>query len=328
MPLSDRQKMLAWALLFLCFISIPVAIFSRGKVTSDADTPSSKSRLSMLGQDHLMVLRMDGMIYNDEASSSFLDRNSPTYIRKKFREAAEDTHIKGILLRVNSPGGTVAMSQEILAAVQTAQKKNIPVVVSMGDVAASGGYYISCSADKIFAEPGTLTGSIGVIMHLMDLSEIEKKVGIQPLVIKSGQFKDIGTMDRPPTAEERALLQSIIMDSYDMFVTAISEGRKMPKDAVKKLADGRIYSGRQALAVKLVDELGGYEDAVASLQKVARQRFKATEDYPVEDTSSSLNFISALLRSETGLTGQGLLKGILPPSFNAQFHKQPLWILQ
>jgi protease-4 len=328
MPLTDRQKMLAWALLFLCFISIPVAIFSKGKTTSDVDSPSPKSKMSMLRQDHLMVLRLDGMIYNDEAGSSFFDRNSPTYIRKKFRAAADDSHIKGILLRVNSPGGTVAMSQEILSAVQSAQKKNIPVVVSMGDVAASGGYYIACSADRIFAEPGTLTGSIGVIMHLLNLSEIEKKIGIQPLVIKSGAMKDIGTMDRAPTPEERELLQSIIMDSYDMFVTAISAGRKMPKDAVKKLADGRIYSGRQALSAKLIDELGGYEESISSLQKLARERFKASQDYPVEDTASSFGFISALLRSETGFTGSSLFKGLLPPSFNAQFHKQPMWIMQ
>lgn len=336
MPLTDRQQLLAWALLALCVLSIPVGILSKSTARSEADA-APKSKMSLMGTDHLLVLRMDGMIYNDEANSSFFDRNSPTYIRKKFRDACDDEHVKGILLRVNSPGGTVATSQEILDAVRAAQKKNIPVVVSMGDVAASGGYYISCSADRIFAEPGTLTGSIGVIMHLMDLSEIEKKIGVKPLVVKSGQFKDIGTMDRPPSPEEKQILQSIIMDSYDMFVTAIADGRKMPKDTVKKLADGRIYSGRQALAVKLVDELGGVEEATASLQKIARERFKARKDYPVEDTATSLGFISSLLRSSTSignigsfsnLAGGALLRGVLPSSFDPQFQNQPMWIMQ
>jgi protease-4 len=324
--LTDRQRILAWVLLAACVLAIPMSLVTRHKGHAERDG-DSKSKLSMMGTDHLLVLRMDGMIYNDEANSSFFDHNSPTYIRKKFREAAKDKHVKGILLRVNSPGGTVAMSQEILAAVQTAQKEKIPVVVSMGDVAASGGYYISCSADRIFAEPGTLTGSIGVIMHLLNLSEIEKKIGVEPMVVKSGVFKDIGTMDRSPTPEEKALLQSIIMDSYDMFVTAISEGRKMPKEEVKKLADGRIYSGRQALAAKLVDELGGYEDAEAALQKIARARFNASDDYQVEDTASSLGFLSSLLKSSSNIGAGSLVRSVLPESFSPQFQNQPMWIM-
>jgi protease IV len=160
------------------------------------------------------------------------------------------------------------MSQEVSEALAEVRRKGKkPVVVSMGDITASGGYYIAAGADRIFANGGTLTGSIGVIMHLMNWQETEKKIGLQPIVIKSGEFKDIGSADRPMTPAERQLLQSIIMDSYDQFVTAVANGRKMDKEVVKKLADGRVYSGRQAKAANLVDELGGYDYALAWLQK-------------------------------------------------------------
>ncbi len=211
------------------------------------------------------------------------------------------------------------------------RKKGKPVVVSMGDVAASGGYYIASGSDRIFANPGTLTGSIGVIMHLLNWQETEKKLGIQPVVIKSGLFKDIGSADRPMTPEEKTLLQSIIMDSYDQFVCAVAQGRKMDKEEVKKLADGRIYTGRQALKVKLVDELGGYDEALSALQKTARDKFKLDKDLPVDDGASSLNLFSNFFQSSSSSRlsrENGLLKGIIPDFLNSSFNKQPLWIMQ
>jgi protease-4 len=192
----------------------------------------------------------------------------------------------------------------------------------MGDLTASGGYYIACAADHIFALPGTLTGSIGVIMHMYNLSEVEKKIGIAAMTVKSGKFKDIGSMDRPQTPEEQELLQNLIMDSYDQFVTAVSEGRKMDKEAVKKLADGRIYSGRQALKNKLVDELGTYDDAIAYIKK------KYGENLAV-DEGKSMGILAAMLQNtKLGTPKIDVLKDVLPESMSSRFLHQPLWMME
>ena len=199
-----------------------------------------------LGGDRIAVVYLEGIIFNSRT------------INEQLKMYGDDSRVKAILLRMDTPGGGVAASQEIADQVKWLRnEKGKKVVISMGAVGASGGYYIASAADKIYANPGTITGSIGVIMHLLNWQETEKKLGLQPTVIKSGAFKDIGSNDRPMTPEEKALLQNIIMDSYDQFVTAVADGRKMNKEAVKKLADGRIYSGRQAKSVNLVDELGG-----------------------------------------------------------------------
>lgn len=164
----------------------------------------------------------------------------------------------------------------------------------------------------------------------MNLQEVEKKIGIEPVVIKSGQFKDIGSSDRAMTPAERELLQNIIMDSYDQFVTAVADGRKMDKETVKKLADGRIYSGRQAAKVKLVDELGGYEEALASLQKLARNKFKLNKDLDVDD-GKGLNSLTSLLESSMKIplpNSGGLLSGVLPESMQTKYSRQPLWLME
>ena len=173
-----------------------------------------------------------------------------------------DPGIRAIVLRVDSPGGGVAASQEIFQYVQEVQAQGVPLVVSMGSVAASGGYYIACSADTIIANPGTLTGSIGVIMSFTNLEELFGKLGMDFEVIKSGTYKDVGSYSRQMTDEERALLQETIDDIHAQFVEAVAQGRGMEYDAVAALADGRIFSGRQALEAGLVDRLGTLEDAI------------------------------------------------------------------
>ena len=195
------------------------------------------------------------------------------------RKALTNNKVKGILLRVNSPGGTVPTSQELYEAVLKLKEKGKPVVVSMGDVAASGGYYVSCAADRVVANPGTLTGSIGVIINLMNFKGLADKIGVTPAVIKSGEFKDIASPYRPMTQAEHDILQALIMDSYDQFTTAVSKGRKLPIETVKKIADGRIYSGRQAQKLGLVDELGTYSDAIAALQKICKERYSLKEKF-------------------------------------------------
>ena len=172
-------------------------------------------------------------------------------------------HVRGLVLRIDSPGGGVAPSQEIHDAVcrfQTEHDK--PVVVSMGNVAASGGYYVACAADKIVANPGTLTGSIGVIMYFTEFHDLLTRVGVHAEAIKTGVFKDIGSPTREMTDKERALLQGVLDNVLGQFVGAIAEGRAMPEETVREIADGRIFSGEQAQARGLVDELGGLQDAI------------------------------------------------------------------
>ena len=189
-------------------------------------------------------------------------------IIEQIEEFADDDGVRAVVLRINSPGGGVAASQEIYRAVRKLQTKK-KVIVSMGSVAASGGYLIAAAADRIVANPGTVTGSISAVMHFADIQELMKKVGVRSSVIKSGKFKDIGSPVRDMTAEEKQLIQEIVDDIYDQFVRTIAEDRKIPMEKVQSLADGRIFSGRQALQLKLVDELGSLEDAVLLAGRLA-----------------------------------------------------------
>ncbi len=181
----------------------------------------------------------------------------------------ESAGVRALVLRVESPGGGVAASQEIHDYLMRIKDSGLPIVVSMGSVAASGGYYISCPADSIIADPGTLTGSIGVIMSFSNLEELLGKIGIDFDVIKSGKYKDTGSWSRAMTDDERALLQGTIDDIQSQFVEAVAQGRGMTIEQVEALADGRIFSGRQALHAGLVDGLGTLEDAIATAGRMA-----------------------------------------------------------
>lgn len=187
---------------------------------------------------------------------------------EEIKDYAKDQSVKAIVLRVDSPGGAVAPSQEIYEEVRKAVLKK-KVVVSMGSVAASGGYYISSPATRIIANPGTLTGSIGVIMEIPNLEGLMNKVGVKTEVIKSGRHKDMASAFRGIRKEERVILQDVLDDVHDQFIKAVAEGRKMLPDDVKKLADGRIFTGRKALEAGLIDELGNLEDAIKAAAKMA-----------------------------------------------------------
>lgn len=182
-----------------------------------------------------------------------------------------DATVKAVVLRIDSPGGGVAASQEIYDAVQRVRDDGKPVVASMGGVAASGGYYVACAADSIVANPGTLTGSIGVIMSFPNTEELFRKVGVKFETIKTGKFKDVGSMWRPMTDEERTLLQGVLGNVYDQFVDAIVDGRGMAREEILPYADGRIFSGDQALDYGFVDRLGSLDEAIdmaASMAKI------------------------------------------------------------
>ncbi len=191
----------------------------------------------------------------------------------------EDGSIKAIILRINSPGGGVGPSQEIYREIRKTIKKK-KVIASLGGVAASGGYYIASAADKIVANPGTLTGSIGVIMQFVGFHELLKKIGVKMEVVKSGEFKDIGSPHRPLTEREKALLQGLIANIQDQFVKAVAKGRGLSEEKVRKIADGRILSGAQAKELGLVDELGNFRDAVELAKQMAGLKGKVSLVYP------------------------------------------------
>src|SRR5229473_659514 len=188
---------------------------------------------------------------------------------RDLREHGDNPSVKAVVVRINSPGGVVAPTQEIFSAIQRLRKGGKPVVASLGAVAASGGYYVATAADRIYANPGTLTGSIGVVMQMANIEGLLKKVGVDYVVVKAGSYKDIGNFARTMSPEERKMLQALLDDVYSQFVEAVSEGRGLEKKDVLAFAEGRIYSGQQALALKMVDELGGFEDAVEAAGKLA-----------------------------------------------------------
>ena len=187
---------------------------------------------------------------------------------RQLRHFLKKENIKAVVLRVDSPGGVVAPSQEICDEVRKfAVKKKI--IVSMGSLAASGGYYISAPATMIYANPGTITASIGVILKLSNIEALIDKIGIKAYTLKTGKYKDSGSPVRQFTEEDRAMLQAVIDNTHEQFVRAVAEGRKLPVEEVRKIADGRILSGEQAKALKLVDRLGTLQDAIEEAGKQA-----------------------------------------------------------
>lgn len=184
-----------------------------------------------------------------------------TTIIEELKEYAKDSSIKAIVLRIDSPGGAVAPSQEIHEEIIKA-KQNKKIIVSMGTVAASGGYYISAPADRIVANAGTLTGSIGVIMELPNIEGLMKKIGVETQIVKSGKHKDIASVFRSLTPEEKQILQTVLDDVHNQFIIAVAEGRGMKFEDIKNIADGRIFTGRMAKDIGLVDELGNLQDAI------------------------------------------------------------------
>ena len=189
-------------------------------------------------------------------------------ISEQCEETARDDSVRAVVLRIDSPGGAVAPSQEIYAAVRELRKKK-KVVASIGSLGASGGYLIACAADRNDANPGTITGRISTIMHLVNAEGLINKIGLKASVIKSGKYKDIGSPTREITPEERSLLQGVIDDMNDHFLEVISRERKMSKEKVRAMADGRIFSGRQAKQAGLVDELGDFHAAIQAAGSMA-----------------------------------------------------------
>ncbi|MGM0124067.1 signal peptide peptidase SppA, 36K type [Enterococcus sp. AZ194] len=218
--------------------------------------------------DKIARIQVEGTISSGNGGGLF---STETYnhedLLNQIELIKESSDVKAVLLEVNTPGGGVYESAELARALQDLQKQKIPIYVSMKNMAASGGYYISAHANKIYATQETVTGSIGVIMSSLNYSGLLEKLGIDDSTVKSGALKDMGSSTRPETKEEKEVLQDYIDSAYDRFVTIVSEGRNISKDEVKRIADGRIYDGQQALSVGLVDEIGFPDDALQALRK-------------------------------------------------------------
>lgn len=204
----------------------------------------------------IMVVNVDGLIANDDSND---------YIVEKLDEALDDDTIKGVILHVNSPGGSVYASEKIAKKIEEVKEKNIPVYSVMQELAASGGYYISAPCDKIYASNETFTGSIGVIMQSYSLEGLFEKYGIKEQNIKTGKMKDAGSTGRDMDKEEKEYFQGLVNSAFSRFVKVVADGRDMSEDEVRKLADGRVYDGSQAVKNGLVDEIGDLDDAVADI---------------------------------------------------------------
>jgi protease-4 len=252
----------------------------------------------------LAIVHVSGPIHMDESGPSWGNSDAEE-IAHQLHKLSEDKDVKAIVLRINSPGGTVGAVQEIDREMARCREKGKIIVASLGDVAASGGYYLAAGSDRIVANPGTITGSIGVILEFGNLEGLFQKVGLKLEVIKSGLHKDIGSPARALTPEEKAMLQESIDDAYAQFFEAVLQGRRIDTEKLKGLADGRIFTGRQALKEGLVDEMGDQEDAIQTAIKLAKL---PAEPVIVSDDHRSF---SAILQRAT-----------------AQFSRQPLDSLQ
>jgi len=293
------------ALLFFVSIGVSAATFF-----FSADTRSVFEDLLATGESNfyeevvegddvfnkIAIFDVEGTILDTGEDYSIFGAGS-TYNHRSFLKkldmAAEDDTIKGIILRVNSPGGGVLESAEIYDKILALKETGKPVYVSMGSMAASGGYYISAPADKIYASNETLTGSLGVIMQGYNYEKLAEKYGVEFETIKSGPYKDIMSPTREMTAEERKILQSMVDNMYHEFVRVIAQGRGMSEKEVRKLADGRIYDGRQAKQVALVDEIGRLDDVIAGIKTDLKLKDAQVIRYTDEANLSSFLSMSA-----------------------------------
>jgi protease-4 len=245
--------------------------------------------------DRVGVVEINGVISNSRE------------VIGRIKTFADDGGVKAIVLRIDSPGGGAAASQEIYEEVVKAKRLK-PVVASFGGVAASGGYYVACGADKIMANPGTITGSIGVVMQFANLEELFKKIGYKGYVIKSGTHKDVGSPFREMTPKEKQLIQEMVDTVHQQFVRAVAEGRRLPMEEVAAIADGRVFSGEQALALGLVDELGNLEDTIDRAAQMAGIKGKPVVVYPPRKRPSLFDYliggIAQRLKEEVHETAQ------------------------
>lgn len=292
----ERERKLTVAILAMLILVAVIAIVDISFKIEEKRSSQLKLVIPDTGAG-VGIVRVEGPIELSSPSGPFGLPAGAESVVNRLDALAKDGSIKAVVIRINSPGGTIAATQEIYEKVMKLRKKNIPVVASMGDVAASGGYYIAAACNHIVANYGTVTGSIGVIAFSPNLRRLFDKFGIQMNVIKTGKYKDILATHRDMTGEERALLQEMIDSSYKKFVKDIAVGRNMSESDIMKIADGRVMSGSTALENKLVDQNGTFEDAIMK----ARELAGLSEDSPVyEENVSPFNQVFGQLNRFLG----------------------------
>ena len=236
------------------------------------------SSLALRGR--IALVDIDGVIDDDRA------------ILEQLRQYRRDESVKGYLVLINSPGGAVGPSQSVYQELRRIREEDdVPVVAAIANVGASGGYHIAIAADSVFALPGSITGSIGVIMEIPEASELLDKVGVRWQTVQSATHKDVGSPFRPLTPGDRAILDSLVMDVYAQFVDVVAEARNLDRATVERIADGRIMSGRQALALGLIDRLGNREDALATAGEMAGLGDDPRTVRPREDRRTLIDFL-------------------------------------
>ena len=340
------NKNIASIVIVICLISVFINIFiprNKTDINPQLNQLEYSHQISPLSfkcinvptpfnSERIASIKIDGVINDSTSSSFFKDLSSSTAALEQIVKASNDQKVKAIVIRINSPGGTVGASQELYKAVISARKRK-PIVITMGDIAASGGYYIASAADAIFANPGTITGSIGVITSYLNFYDLLNKLGVKGITIKSGEFKDLGNPTRPLLPQERAILQSLLDDTYDQFISDVAHGRKMQKKEIASIAKGLIYTGKQARKIGLVDYLGDYSQALQHAQKLAKKRFPTLakkygkKDLPVEETWKGSSFLDSLVGAQLKNSSTNILDNRIFKYFSySRF--QPLWLLE
>lgn len=260
----------------------------KNTVSNESSTAIAETLGKTSSKPGIAWIKVRGVIAQEDNASPFARPNGASAIAKKIRNAAEDKNVKAIVLDINSPGGTVASVQNIYSELLRAKEKGKKIVALFRDVAASGGFYIAMAADKIVAEPGTITGSVGVIMQTSNVEGLFEKIGVKVTPITSGKYKDMGSSYRPMTDAEKALLQDMVNDTYTQFFAAVKAGRPQVKpEDLTEYTDGRVFTGQRAYNLGFIDKLGGEEEArqlageLAGLKnpKILNQRTDSLRDF-------------------------------------------------
>ena len=280
---------------FLFFLCVICACFTVGLV--------AMSGIAVLGA-FAVNSKISGAIASSRGNIGVVEVTGPILSSRKiiedFKAFMDDDAIKAIILRVDSPGGGIGPSQEIYRELMKTRDAKT-VIASMGSVAASGGYYIACATQGIVANSGTITGSIGVIMEYANIEQIAKKIGISPVVIKSGEYKDMGSPMRELKDNEKQLFQNLVDELHAQFVSDAADARNMETDVMAKLADGRVYTGQTAMKLKLVDRIGNMDDAVQWAGQMAGIEGELTLVYPKEDKITLFRKLTETLFQDVNL---------------------------
>jgi protease-4 len=278
---DESQAMKSLSLRNLILIALLVIFFLVGLATIASQFLRKPGQLILAGQGKVGVVEIKGIIADSKT------------IIKQLDAFKEDSNIKAVVLRINSPGGAVGPSQEILREVEKFRRKK-KVVASLGTLAASGGYYIACGADLIMANKGTATGSIGVIMQFTNIEALSKKLGLDFYTLKSGRFKDVGSPFRPMTPEEREYMQHLLDNIYQQFLSDVARNRKISLERLRPLAEGKIYTGEEAKQIGLVDEFGDLPDAIDRAGHLAGIKGKVEAVYPEKEKFGLLRLLLGL----------------------------------